>query len=111
MRRHLATVLMRRCVAALLGRTDLDAGDLRDGSVQSRSRSMASASMHMFCTRLNLADFLREHLELTGTMSVASTACCGACNGAGQRRHHSFLPDAGGAGARRIGPDHRGIVR
>jgi len=26
MRRHLATVLMRRCVAALLGRTDLDAG-------------------------------------------------------------------------------------
>jgi carbon-monoxide dehydrogenase medium subunit len=26
MRRHLAKVLMRRCVATLLGRTDLDAG-------------------------------------------------------------------------------------
>ena len=32
MRRHLAKVLMRRCVAALLGRPDLDAGELRDGS-------------------------------------------------------------------------------
>ena len=32
-------------------------------------------------------------------------------HGARQRRDRAFLPDAGGAGARRVGRDHRGTVR
>ena len=49
MRRHLARVLLTRCVAALLGRPDLAGGTRVTRPCRSRSRSTASASMRMCC--------------------------------------------------------------
>ena len=40
---------------------------------------MASASTPMCCRGLNLADFLREHLNLTGTHVGCEHGVCGAC--------------------------------
>ena len=49
MRRHLAKVLLARCVSTLLSRPDLGAGATGVTPVPFRSKSMASASMRMCC--------------------------------------------------------------
>ena len=79
MRRHLAKVLLTRCVSALLGRPDLAR---RIGLTAPLSISLEVNGEHVdaqVLPRLNLADFLREHLQLTGTHVGCEHGVCGAC--------------------------------
>ena len=112
MRRHLAKVLLARCVAALLGRPDLTRSARRDGA-RCPSRSTVNGEQvdaHVL-PRLNLADFLREHLQLTGTHVGCEHGVCGACtvrvNGDIVRACLMLAVQA----RRRLGRNHRGIVR
>ena len=80
MRRHLAKVLLTRCVAALLSRPELDAGALHLTAPISISLDVNGERVDAFVLpRLNLADFLREHLKLTGTHVGCEHGVCGAC--------------------------------
>ena len=64
MRRHLAKVLLPRCVAALLAVPISMRSDVRDGTdANLASRSMASASMRMCCRG-----------------SISRTSCANICN-------------------------------
>ena len=80
MRRHLAKVLLARCVAALLGRPDLAAGGRRVTAPVPISLEVNGERVDAHVLpRLNLADFLREHLQLTGTHVGCEHGVCGAC--------------------------------
>ena len=61
--------------------------------------------------RLNLADFLREHLQLTGTHVGCEQGVCGACTVRVNGDIVRCLPGAGGAGEDARCRDHRGTVR
>ena len=80
MRRHLAKVLLARCVSALLGRPDLDAGGAGVTAHVPISLDVNGERVDaQVLPRLNLADFLREHLQLTGTHVGCEHGVCGAC--------------------------------
>ncbi len=80
MRRYLAKVLLVRSVSTLLGRPDLNAGGI---SVTARMQISLDVNGERVDARvpprLNLADFLREHLKLTGTHVGCEHGICGAC--------------------------------
>ncbi len=112
MRRHLAKVLLARCVSALLGRPDLNAGASCVTAPMPISLEVNGERVDAHVLpRLNLADFLREHLQLTGTHVGCEHGVCGACtvrvNGEIVRSCLMLAVQTHGA----IGRDHRGIVR
>ena len=80
MRRHLAKVLLRRCVADAAG----PARSRRRGTRVTAHMQISldvngeRVDAHVL-PRLNLADFLREHLQLTGTHVGCEHGVCGAC--------------------------------
>ena len=80
MRRHLAKVLLARCVSALLARPDLGAGGVGVTAPVHISLEVNGERVDAHVLpRLNLADFLREHLKLTGTHVGCEHGVCGAC--------------------------------
>ena len=80
MRRHLAKVLLARGASALLGRPDLNAGGARVTAPMPISLEVNGERVDAHVLpRLNLADFLREQLQLTGTHVGCEHGVCGAC--------------------------------
>ena len=100
MRRHLAKVLLARCVATLLGRPELAAGG-------AWLTATVPISLQVNGERIDAQVLPRP--QSGGLPARASEADGDACrlrawgvrrlHGARQRRYRSFLPDAGGADA------------
>ena len=102
MRRHLAKVLLARCVSALLDRPDLDAG----GSCV--TAPVANLARGQWRARRCACPAAAQSRGLPARASATDRNACRLrarrvrrLHGARQRRDRSFLPDAGGAGARR----------
>ena len=111
-----AGILQRSCWRVVCpryspGRTSRCGGVSVTDHSHSRSWLMASRVDAQVLPRLNLADFLREHLKADRHARRLRAWGLRCLHGARRRRDRSFLPDAGGADAECVGRDDRRAVR
>ena len=108
-RRHLAGVMAARALwkRRWRAREDIELAREQQISVTVNGRVYEKTVP----VRLSLADFIREHLHLTGTHLGCEHGVCGACTISLERPQRALVPDAGGAGRRRGDRHHRRSAR
>ncbi len=112
MRRHLAKVLLRRCVSTLLGRSDLNPRDIRVIDSHADLARCQRYARRCACSAAPQSGGLSARAPgIDGHACRLRARGLRRMHGARQRCDRSFLSHAGGADARRFRRNHRRLVR